>query len=211
MHFVPKLTNRIWLIPGIALMITAVAMACGQDNAPAQRSGAASPGATVSKGAPRSIQSIKTNLPGDFDIRAYRGAEILGGESVELSSVLAQGKPVALNFFAGLCPPCRAEMPHLQEVYAKFGDRFVLVGVDVGPFTGLGSNDDGLSLVEDLDLTFPTGSTLQRDVVNRYRILGMPSTVFITADGKILRKWDGALTREKLEELVQQLIAATPS
>lgn len=210
MRLVPKLTNRKGLITAIAL-VAAVAMACAQDNAAAPQSGATPRGETVSDGTPRSVQSIKTNLPADFDIRAYRGAEILGGENVEFSSVLAQGKPVALNFFAGLCPPCRAEMPHLQEVYAKLGDRFVLVGVDVGPFTGLGSNEDGQSLVEDLNLTFPTGSTLQRDVVNRYRILGMPSTVFITADGKVLRKWDGALTREKLEELVQQLIAATPS
>jgi thiol-disulfide isomerase/thioredoxin len=210
MQYRPKLTGRKGLIIGIVLTAL-VAVSCAQNGTSIPARGVASPDAGVSQSAPRSVQSIKTNLPTDFDIRAYRGADVLGGERVELSSVLAQGKPVALNFFAGLCPPCRAEMPHLQEVYDQLGDRFVLIGVDIGPFTGLGTNDDGLSLIEDLDLSFPTGSTSQRDVVNRYHILGMPSTVFLTPDGKVLRKWDGALTREKLEELVEQLIAASPS
>lgn len=176
----------------------------------------ASPGApstAIATGgvASHSIESIKSNLPADFEVQAYRRSDALGGERVELSQVLAHGKPVALNFFAGLCPPCRAEMPDLQEVHNRLGNRFVMLSVDVGPYTGLGTNDDGLRLVEELDLTFPTGSTRDAQVVNRYRILGMPSTVFITPDGKVLRKWDGALNQAKMEELVKQLISASGS
>jgi thiol-disulfide isomerase/thioredoxin len=155
------------------------------------------------------VETIKANLPADFEVQAYRGADDLGGERVVISQVLAQGKPVALNFFAGLCPPCRAEMPDLQEVHDSLGDRFVLVGVDVGPYTGLGTNDDGLQLVKELNITFPTGSTRDSQVVNRYRILGMPSTVFIKPDGKVMRKWDGALSGAKMRELVEQLIGAS--
>jgi thiol-disulfide isomerase/thioredoxin len=165
-------------------------------------------GATRPAGA-HSVDSINNNLPADFEVQAYRRADALGGERVRLSEVLAQGKPVALNFFAGLCPPCRAEMPDLQKVHDQLGDRFILLGVDVGPYTGLGTNDDGLQLVEDLNITFPTASTRDSQVVNRYRILGMPSTVFVTPDGKVLRKWDGALTQAKMQELVEELIRAS--
>ena len=196
---------------GLAMLaaVAVVAGCAGETATPA--SPGASPAIPGARAAPYSIETIKSNLPADFQIQVYRGANTLGGDRVDLSQVVAQGKPVALNFFAGLCPPCRAEIPDLQEVHNRLGDRFTLVGVDVGPFTGLGTNDDGLELIEDLDVTFPTGSTPSRDVVNRYRILGMPSTVFITPDGKVLRKWDGALSQSKLEELVQQLITAASS
>lgn len=187
----------------VAITLTALA-ACGGTATPT-----ASPPAVAATGQPAGSAEIAAKLPLDITIETYRGADALGGESVLLSDVLAQGKPVAVNFFAGLCPPCRAEMPHLQEVYDAHADRFILIGVDIGPFTGLGTNSDGLQLIEDLNVTFPTGSTQDRDLVRQFKVLGMPSTTFIKPDGTILRKWDGALTRDKMEELVLQLVEAS--
>ena len=84
----------------------------------------------------------------DFRIVAYQGQDVLGGEEVEFSRVFEHGKPVVLNFWAGLCPPCRQEMPGFQRVYDELGDQYVMVGVDVGPFVGLGSHDDALQFIE---------------------------------------------------------------
>ena len=65
----------------------------------------------------------------DFEIDVYQGAETLGGSALLLSDLFAQGKPVVLNFWAGLCPPCRAEMPDLQEVYQEHkGDILLFRG-----------------------------------------------------------------------------------
>ena len=66
----------------------------------------------------------------DFQISAYQGQDTLGGNEVEFSSLFAQGKPVVLNFWAGLCPPCRAEMPDLQEVYDQHKGKILLFGAD---------------------------------------------------------------------------------
>ena len=76
-------------------------------------------------------------LEADFEVTLYQGTEALGGSSVAFSEVLAEGKPVVLNFWAGLCPICRNELPDLQEAYETYGDRVLFVGVDVGPFVGL--------------------------------------------------------------------------
>ena len=157
------------------------------------------------------VTSASADLPqvGDFEIVAYQSYAELGGERVQFSDVLAQGKPVVLNFWAGLCPPCRAEMPEFQEVYDQFSDRILLLGIDLGPFTGLGSSDQGRALLEDLGVTYPAGTTEDASVVSRFQVLGMPTTLFVTPDGGVTHKWTGLLTREKLTELTEELLAAT--
>lgn len=146
---------------------------------------------------------------GDFPITVYQGQDVLGGSQVSFSHVTGLGKPVVLNFWAGLCPPCRAEMPDLQSVYGQYSDRVLLFGLDVGPFVGLGSNEDGRKLLKDLKITYPAGTTADAQVVRRYEILGMPTTVFIAPDGRVVQKWTGLLTKNKLKELVEQLLAAS--
>ena len=153
--------------------------------------------------------SGESALPFDFQITVYQGADLLGGEEVQLSDLLALGRPVVLNFWAGLCPPCRLEMPDLQAVHDEFGDRILLLGLDVGPFTALGSSAEGRALVQQLGVTYPTGTTSDSSVVREYQITGMPSTFFIKPNGEVARKWTGLLTEEKLAELAEDLLNAS--
>jgi hypothetical protein len=44
-----------------------------------------------------------------------------------------------------------------------------------------------------------------------YEILGMPTTVFITADGRIWRKYTGLLTFNQVKTLADELTRASPS
>ena len=54
-----------------------------------------------------------------------------GGGEVTLSAL--QGRPVWINFWASWCPPCRAEMPQMQQRYSQYKEHgLVIVGVDVG-------------------------------------------------------------------------------
>ena len=55
----------------------------------------------------------------------------LDGQSVSLSSF--QGKPVLINFWATWCPPCRGEMPYIQQVYEEWSDKgLVILAIDIG-------------------------------------------------------------------------------
>ena len=45
----------------------------------------------------------------DLAFNLYQGSQVLGEENLTVGSL--QGKPLVLNFRAGLCPPCQAEMP----------------------------------------------------------------------------------------------------
>jgi thiol-disulfide isomerase/thioredoxin len=148
-------------------------------------------------------------IPADFQIAVYQGEAVLGGQEVQFSELFEQGKPIVLNLWAGLCPPCRLEMPDFQAVNSQFGDEVLLVGLDVGPFTNLGTREDGQALLEELGVTYPAGTTSDANVVREYGLIGMPTTYFIKPDGELVQQWTGLLTEDKLTELVEELLDAS--
>ncbi len=146
----------------------------------------------------------------DIEVVMYQGEAAVGGARVRLSQLWGKGKPVVLNFWAGLCPPCRAELPDFQRFYRERGNgKFTLIGIDIGPFVGLGSRDDGKALLRELKITFPAGTTLVAAPVRAYGIVGMPTTVFITPSGKIFTRYTGMLTRSQMETFVDELLKAS--
>jgi cytochrome c-type biogenesis protein len=146
----------------------------------------------------------------DVDVVMYQGETAVGGSRMRLSQLWGKGKPLVLNFFAGLCPPCRGELPDFQKLYTQRGNgKFTLVGVDIGPFVGLGSRDNGRALLRELKITFPAGTTMVAAPIRAYGILGMPTTVFIAPDGKIFRRYTGMLTRGQMETFTDELLKAS--
>ena len=91
----------------------------------------------------------------DFEVSLFQGVEEVGFPEGNLSNLY--GQPRILNFWAGQCPPCRAEMPQLQAFHDDFKDETMLLGVDIEIFTGLGSPIDVESLVRELGITHPAG------------------------------------------------------
>jgi len=146
----------------------------------------------------------------DFEFTLFQGEEVLGTRTLRLSDL--RGKPVVLNFWAGLVPPSRAEMPDLQIFYDQFKDQTTLIGIDLGQFTGLGSRQDAKDLLQELGVTYPAGFTNDASVVRDFKLLAMPTTVFIRADGTVFEIWRGALDRNVLIGIVQEMLqSATPS
>lgn len=144
------------------------------------------------------------DLASDFSFTLYQGESKLGAETLNLSDLL--GRPVVLNFWAGLCPPCRAEMPDLQDFYEEFSDRVTLIGIDLGQFTGLGTQRDARDLLAELGVTYPAGFTGDSSVVREHQVFSMPSTVFINSNGEVFRKWNGALNRDLLAEVTTDML-----
>ena len=139
-------------------------------------------------------------LAADFRFKLFQGEDVLGASELDISELY--GRPLILNFWARFCTPCWTEMPELQAFYEEYSDRVQLVGVDVGQFTGLGSPKDASKLLESLGVTYPAGYTDDAMVVRNYGIRGMPTTIFISSEGTVLRAWSGSITREQLEVIV---------
>jgi len=155
--------------------------------------------------------SITENLPADLILEMYQDKKQLGGNDINLSEIVHKGLPVVLNFWAGLCPPCRAEMPYLQYSHERHPGELSIIGVDIGPHTGLGSIQDGLKLISEMDISFPTGNTPDPGALSHYQLEGVPSTLFILPSGEILRRWTGTITKARLEEQIRRLIRVSAS
>lgn len=133
--------------------------------------------------------------------------EDLRGEPRSLSDYL--GKAVVINFWTTWCPPCREEMPALQSAYDKFSDEgFVVLAINV-------TQDDRPELIppylDELGLTFPVlldSSGLAS--VSLYRVIGLPTSLFVGQDGIIREIFIGAIPLDLLEAKVQSLLAETP-
>lgn len=148
--------------------------------------------------------------PPDFTMVAYQGQDVLGGHRVDFAHLVGHGKPVVLNFWAGLCPPCRAEMPGFQGVYDNLGSKYMMVGVDVGPYVNLGSHSDARAFLRDHHITYPAAYAVNAAPVQRYAVRGMPTTVIFDANGNIVARHTGYFAASAFRRQLQPLLANGP-
>lgn len=115
------------------------------------------------------------------------GAPVLDGDSLHLSSL--HGQPVLLNVWATWCPPCREEMPALQELHERFGPRGLrILGVSVD---SRGSEPTVRRFVEEGGYTFTILHDATDAVSRQFRTIGVPETFLIDGEGRIVRRWIG--------------------
>lgn len=144
----------------------------------------------------------------DFPILTYQSGGVLNAQTLNFSSLL-HGKPIVLNFWAGQCPPCRAEMPDFERLSKQYKGQVIVLGIDVGPFTQLGSREDGRNLLKELNITYAAGTSDDPTLPKQYGVLGMPTTVLITPSGQIIRTSLGHMTGEQIEAAIQDLLKAS--
>lgn len=116
------------------------------------------------------------------------------------------GSPVILNFWASWCVPCREEMPALQRVYELHNiDGLVVLGINQ---TFADDLDTARAFVQELALTFPNVRDEDGDVSSSlYRVMGLPTSVFISEDGEVVHVQVGQLTDEQINRYSEQLVA----
>jgi peroxiredoxin len=126
----------------------------------------------------------------------------LDGRTVSLSDY--RGQPVLLNFWQRRCPPCRFEMPFLQEVYEQRADEgLVVLGVNL-----LEERQTVEEFVQELGLTFPILLTTTTEVPLDYNIRPIPVTFLIDKDGIIRDIKIGAFA--SIDEIHMELSSIMP-
>ncbi len=113
-----------------------------------------------------------------------------------------QGQGVILNFWATWCFPCRAEMPLLAEIDGRHDD-VVVVGVNY-----LENQESAAGFVREYDIPFPIVVDDKGWLSGELEIRGLPTTVYINADGQIVGSKVGPVTEEELEEVIPGLLGS---
>lgn len=116
-----------------------------------------------------------------------------------------RGRVVVLNFWATWCPPCRTEIPDFVKVQEKFEARgLTIVGLAID------SKDKVQVFADEMAINYPVliGDTRAMDLSKAAgnRLGGLPYTVILDRQGKIVATEIGGLTAAKLEGLISPLL-----
>ncbi|MEH7307655.1 thiol-disulfide oxidoreductase ResA [Neobacillus drentensis] len=112
-----------------------------------------------------------------------------------------RGQGVFLNFWGTWCPPCKKEMPYINNQYHQYKDKGVQVlTVDIQE-SELAVNQ----FAERLKLDFPIMIDTDKEVMNTYGIDPLPATFLIDKNGKVVKYYTGELTEEKVREFMEKI------
>ncbi|RKQ30801.1 TlpA family protein disulfide reductase [Oceanobacillus halophilus] len=123
----------------------------------------------------------------------------LNGETAKLSDF--RGKRVFINFWATWCPPCRAEMPDMQELYENKDVEILAVNL-----TASEKSEEGVvEFVEDYGLTFPILMDVEGQVESLFQVSAYPTSYLVDSEGRIQYKAIGAMNYDLMVQEVDKL------
>ena len=117
-----------------------------------------------------------------------------------------EGKTVFLNFWATWCPPCKAEMPHIEEIYKEYGlnkEDVVILGVASPNLGKEGSEEHIKKFLKDQGYTFPVVMDYNGEFVYKYGISAFPSTFIIDKEGYVTQYVPGGMDKDTMKYLIE--------
>lgn len=131
----------------------------------------------------------------------------LQGKDISLASL--RGKMVLVNFWATWCEPCRVEIPWMIDFQHKYESKgFTMLGVAM--------DDDGKKVVDPfvqktqfdvdghptmMDYPIVLGND---DIASKFGgLIGLPTSVLISRDGKVLKRYIGLVDQQDLDKEIQ--------
>ncbi|MEW8970382.1 redoxin domain-containing protein [Mesobacillus jeotgali] len=122
----------------------------------------------------------------------------LAGETIKLSDY--RGKKVILNFWATWCPPCKAEMPHMQNFYEEYNDQGVeILAVNL---TNMDKGEEEVQkFVDEYGLTFTIPMDEEGFAGTTYQAFTIPTSYILDENGVITKKIVGPMDENMMKDL----------
>jgi thiol-disulfide isomerase/thioredoxin len=129
----------------------------------------------------------------------------LQGGKVKLSNL--RGHPVVVTFWGTWCPPCREEFPELDALYRKHhGEGLEVLAVNQRDQEL--STKDVQAFVDEFAVTFPVLLDPRGRSRRNFRLIALPTTVFIDSGGIIREVHSGPISRDQLARGVATIVPA---
>ena len=144
----------------------------------------------------QTLKSVPT-----FDLESINGSR--------LSSKALEGKVVLVDFWATWCQPCIEEIPHWNELHARYQAKgFVVLGMTIRS----GWASDIKPDAEKLKIAYPV--VVGNDDVEKGfgGIWGFPTTFLVNRNGQIYKKYTGSYPQKQaqIEADIQKLLGEKP-
>jgi peroxiredoxin len=121
------------------------------------------------------------------------------GKQVKLSDY--RGKAVLLHFWATWCPPCRAELPEMNKLAVKLAGKtdakLTFLAVCVSD-----QEKSRADFMKKNNYTFTGGLDTDSSIAMKYGVQGIPTSILISADGKIEKMNVGAMSASGLADFI---------
>src|SRR6478672_1456951 len=120
------------------------------------------------------------------------------GRRTTLAAHVRKDRPTVVNFFSTTCTPCVTEMPALERVHRSHRD-VSFVGIDVQDQVA-----PGRKLIKRTGITYEALRDPPGDLLQKLGGVGLPTTVLIDRNGRVVATHTGALTEQALVTLISQ-------
>ncbi len=129
--------------------------------------------------------------------------ETLDGEKVHTADVRDDSRYVLVEFWASWCGPCRVEIPHMKQAYARFRDK----GFEIVSFTIDDEREDWEEASAEENMPWfdlGMGTKAEAPVAYNTSTTGVPRNFLVNSETKEIVARD--LRRHKLDEKLEELL-----
>lgn len=131
---------------------------------------------------------------------AFAAAD-LDGNPVRLADL--RGRPVIVNFWASWCADCVEEFPLLASALAEHeAEELAVVGIVFRD-----NSEAARRFMARMGAAWPAAMDPGEEIAEAYGIYGPPETFFIDAEGVVVARQFGALSRDDLDRHLTRLLA----
>ncbi len=116
-----------------------------------------------------------------------------------------QGKILIINFWATWCPPCLKEIPDFIKIQAKHKKsnlQFVGIAID--------NKESVINYLKTININYPILIGNDEAIALAYKmgniVNAVPFTVIVNAEGAIIHRQPGELSREKIWKIITPLL-----
>jgi thiol-disulfide isomerase/thioredoxin len=107
-------------------------------------------------------------------------------------------KVVLLNFFATWCPPCKAEIPHLNALIKKYPNDFEIVAVLLEKNK---NTEELMAFIEEFNINYKITHSSNNYLLEQAvgGVKSIPTMYLLNKQGEIKQKYIGIVLEEMLE------------
>lgn len=153
---------------------------------------------------PNRAYAVRANTPGTSFLEVGGAAPTFVAPTLDGGKFVLsdhQGQPVWINVWASWCPPCRSEMPDIDEIRtAEAENGLVFLAMNFGE-----PQTDIVSYLRNTGYDFTIALDPIAEFAELYDVRGLPMHIFINADGTVQSIRVGGMTRAEMEQQVANL------